>query len=115
MSSLWLGRSLLHLIMSGLADTGGKSGRHTAMRPWPLSKKEGPFRWCAFVLLRLQWPVRYRRAVLVRPVQGSQVALVPPPPSGWQLAVGGGWWLAVGGPLGRSLRPALNKKKNPVP
>ena len=29
----------------------------------------------------------------------------------WRLAVGGGWWLAVGGPLGRSLRAVLNKKK----
>ena len=33
---------------------------------------------------------------------------------GLRLAVGG-WWLAVGGPLGRSLRAVLNKKKNPVP
>ena len=31
---------------------------------------------------------------------------------GWRLVVGGGWWLAVGGPLGRSLRAVLNKKKN---
>ena len=33
---------------------------------------------------------------------------------GWRLvAVGGGWWrLAVDGPLGRSLRAVLNKKKN---
>ena len=30
----------------------------------------------------------------------------------WRLAVGGGWWLAVGGPLGRSLRAVLNKKKS---
>ena len=31
---------------------------------------------------------------------------------GWRLAVGGGWRLvAVGGPLGRSLRAVLNKKK----
>ena len=30
----------------------------------------------------------------------------------WRLAVGGGWWLAVGGPLGRSLRAVLTKKKN---
>ena len=38
---------------------------------------------------------------------------------GWRLAVGGGkrltavggWWLVVGGPLGRSLRAVLNKKK----
>ena len=29
----------------------------------------------------------------------------------WRLAVGGGWWLAVDGPLGRSLRAVLNKKK----
>ena len=34
---------------------------------------------------------------------------------GWQLVavvVGGGWWLAVDGPLGRSLRAVLNKKKS---
>ena len=31
--------------------------------------------------------------------------------SGWRLAVAGGWRLAVGGPLGRSLRAVLNKKK----
>ena len=30
---------------------------------------------------------------------------------GWQLAVGAGWQLAVDGPLGRSQRVALNKKK----
>ena len=31
----------------------------------------------------------------------------------WRLAVGGGWRLvAVGGPLGRSLRAILNKKKS---
>ena len=31
---------------------------------------------------------------------------------GWRLvAVGGGWCLAVDGPLGRSLRAVLNKKK----
>ena len=29
----------------------------------------------------------------------------------WRLVVGGGWWLAVDGPLGRSLRAVLNKKK----
>ena len=29
----------------------------------------------------------------------------------WRLAVGGSWWLAVDGPLGRSLRAVLNKKK----
>ena len=33
----------------------------------------------------------------------------------WRLAVGGGWWLAVDGPLGRSLRAVLNKKKISVP
>ena len=32
----------------------------------------------------------------------------------WRLAVGG-WRLAVGGPLGRSLRAVLSKKKNLVP
>ena len=31
--------------------------------------------------------------------------------SRWRLAVGGSWRLAVGGPLGRSLRAVLNKKK----
>ena len=43
--------------------------------------------------------------------------------SGWQLAVGrrwrlaavGGWRLAVGGPLGRSLRAVLSKKKKSRP
>ena len=34
---------------------------------------------------------------------------------GWRLVAVGGWWLAVGGPLGRSLRAVLNKKKIPVP
>ena len=33
----------------------------------------------------------------------------------WRLAVDGSWRLAVGGPLGRSLRAVLSKKKNLVP
>ena len=34
---------------------------------------------------------------------------------GWRLVAAGGWWelgLVVGGPLGRSLRAVLNKKKS---
>ena len=31
---------------------------------------------------------------------------------GWRLVAVGGWWLAVDGPLGRSLRAVLNKKKS---
>ena len=30
---------------------------------------------------------------------------------GWRRLVVGGWWLAGGGPLGRSLRAVLSKKK----
>ena len=33
----------------------------------------------------------------------------------WRLVSVGGWWLAVDGPLGRSLRAVLNKKKISVP
>ena len=35
--------------------------------------------------------------------------------AGLRLATGGGRWLAVDGPLGRSLRAVLNKKKTSVP
>ena len=31
---------------------------------------------------------------------------------GWRLVAVGGWWLAVDGPLGRSLKAVLNKKKS---
>ena len=34
---------------------------------------------------------------------------------GWRLMAVGGWWMAVGGPLGRSLRAVLNKKKIQFP
>ena len=34
---------------------------------------------------------------------------------GWQLVAVGGWRLAVGGPLGRSLRAVLSKKKKSRP
>ena len=33
----------------------------------------------------------------------------------WRLVVDGSWRLAVGGPLGRTLRAVLSKKKNLVP
>ena len=33
----------------------------------------------------------------------------------WRLAIGGGWWLAVGGPLVKSLRTVLKKKKIQFP
>ena len=54
-----------------------------------------------------QFSPKSRRAHHVLAVGGWRLAV-----GDWRLvAVGGGWWWAVDGPLGRSLRAVLNKKK----
>ena len=45
MSSVWLSRTLLHLIMSGLADAGGKS----VADPLPPRRRWPPSAWCCAV------------------------------------------------------------------